>query len=304
MTRPGLTELTAFAAIATHRSFRRAADELGLSPSTLSHMIRSLEQRLGVRLFNRTTRSVAVTEAGERLATRLKPVLRDLEVALDDIDNFRRKPTGTVRINCGEIAARVLLTCVLPRFRTLYPDVHVDLVSQSKLVDIVAEGFDAGIRLAEALPSDMIAVPFGGNMRLVPVASARYLKGRELPRAPDDLKKHDCIRQRLPSGKLYKWEFEKRGRELTVEVAGPVTLDNPDLVVSAAREGLGVAFVFEQLVQADVEAGRLVILLEDWCPRFSGMFLYYPGHRHVPPALRAFIDTIKMIVPSNTQGNS
>jgi DNA-binding transcriptional LysR family regulator len=297
MARPGLTELTAFAAIATHRSFRRAADDLGLSPSTLSHMIRSLEQRIGVRLFNRTTRSVAVTEAGERLAARLKPVLRELEVALDEVDDFRRKPTGTVRINCGEIAARALLTCVLPRFRTLYPDVRVDLVSEGRLVDIVAEGFDAGIRLAEALPSDMVAVPFGGNMRLVPVASPRYLQGRRLPRTPDDLKKHDCIRLRLPSGKLYKWEFEKRGQQLTVEVGGPVTLDNPDLMVTAAREGLGVAFVFEQLVRADVEAGRLVMLLEDWCPTFPGMFLYYPGHRHVPPALRVFIDTLRMTVP-------
>jgi DNA-binding transcriptional LysR family regulator len=291
--RPALSDLTAFAAIAAHRSFRKAADELGLSPSTLSHMMRALEARMGVRLLHRTTRSVATTEAGERLVTRLQPVLRDLDLALDEVEDFRVRPGGTLRINANDSAARLLLRSVVPQFLARYPEMSLDLVTEGRLVDIVAEGFDAGVRLGEAVPQDMIAVRLGGEVRFIAVASPAYLAGRRAPQTPDDLKHHACIRIRMPSGKLYRWEFEQHGQELTVEVPGALTLDNIDLMVDAAADGLGIAYVPDRSAQADLDAGRLVTVLNDWCPPIPGLYLYYPGHRLVPPGLRAFITVLK-----------
>jgi DNA-binding transcriptional LysR family regulator len=291
--RPALNDLTAFAAIAAHRSFRKAADELGLSPSTLSHMMRALEARMGVRLLHRTTRSVATTEAGERLVTRLQPVLRDLDLALDEVEDFRVRPGGTLRINANDSAARLLLRSVIPQFLARYPEMSLDLVTEGRLVDIVAEGFDAGVRLGEAVPQDMIAVCLGGEVRFIAVASPAYLAARPAPRTPDDLKDHACIRIRMPSGKLYRWEFEQHGQELTVEVPGALTLDNIDLMVDAAADGLGIAYVPDRSAQADLDAGRLVVVLDDWCPPIPGLYLYYPGHRLVPPGLRAFITVLK-----------
>jgi DNA-binding transcriptional LysR family regulator len=291
--RPEIADLTAFAAIAAHRSFRKAADELGVSPSTLSHLMRDLEQRLAVRLLHRTTRSVSPTEAGARLLERLRPVLRDLDLALEEVDSYRRRPGGTVRINSGEIGARLLLDTVIPAFRVAHPEVHVDLVADGTLSDIVAGGFDAGVRLLEAVPEDMIAVPFGGGARFVAVASKAYLSGRTRPKTPDDLKRHECIRFRMPSGKMYRWEFERRGRSIAVDVHGALTLDDVHLMAEAARRGLGVAFVAERVVRRYVAAGELEILLGDWSPEHPGLCLYYPGHRHVPPALRAFVDVLK-----------
>ncbi|MGH6894727.1 MAG: LysR family transcriptional regulator [Dongiaceae bacterium] len=295
MARPGLTELTAFAAIAAHRSFRKAADEIGMSPSTLSHMIRTVEQRIGVRLLHRTTRSVSTTEARERLLIRLRPALHDLDQALQEVDAFRDRPSGTLRINASEIAARVLLRSAVPQFRSRYPDMRLDLVTEGKLVDIVAEGFDAGVRLGESVPQDMVSVPFGGEARFVAVASPAYLKGRDPPLTPDELRAHDCIRFRLPSGKIYRWEFEKHGQELAIDVTGSLTLDHVDLMAEAAIDGLGIAFVPERSARPYVEDRRLVSLLDDWCPTIPGLFLYYPGHRHVPPGLRAFIDVLKSV---------
>jgi DNA-binding transcriptional LysR family regulator len=293
MARPGLTELTAFAAIAAHRSFRKAADEIGMSPSTLSHVMRSLEQRMGVRLLHRTTRSVATTEAGERLLARLQPVLRDLDQALEEVDAFRGRPSGVLRINAAEGAARILLRSVVPDFLARYPEMRLDLVTEGRLVDIVAQGFDAGVRLGEAVPQDMIAVRFGGETRFVAVASPAYLKGRALPRTPADLGAHNCIGVRLPSGKLYRWEFEKHGQELAADVAGSLILDHIELMTESAADGLGVAFVPERSARPYIAAGKIVAFLEDWCPTIPGLFLYYPGHRHVPPGLRAFIDILK-----------
>jgi DNA-binding transcriptional LysR family regulator len=293
--KPSLGDLTALAAIAAHRSFRKAADELGLKPSTLSHMMRVLEQNLGVRLLNRTTRSVAPTEAGERLVGRLQPVLRDLDAALQEVDDFRGRPSGTLRINAHEAVARLLMRSVVPTFLARHPEMALDLVTEGKLIDIVAAGFDAGIRLGEAVPQDMIAVRFGGETRFVTVASPVYMKTRKPPRTPDDLKDHNCIRLRMPSGKLYRWEFEKHGQEMAIDVPGVLTLDNIELMTQAAMDGLGIAYVPAHSAQSHLDSGRLVTVLDDWCPSIPGLFIYYPGHRHVPPGLRAFIDVVKEI---------
>jgi DNA-binding transcriptional LysR family regulator len=293
--KPTLGDLTALAAIAAHRSFRKAADELGLSPSTLSHMMRVLEQNMGVRLLHRTTRSVSTTEAGERLVTRLQPVLRDLDSALQEVDAFRGRPSGTLRINANESAARMLVASVVPVFLARHPEMALDLVTDGRLIDIVAGGFDAGIRLGEAVPQDMVAVRFGGEARFLAVASPAYLQGRAALQTPDDLKDHACIRFRLPSGKLYRWEFEKHGQEMAIDVPGVLTLDHVELMIEAAAGGLGIAYASDKSARPYLESGELVSVLDDWCPSIPGLFLYYPGHRHVPPGLRAFIDVLKEV---------
>ncbi len=290
---PGLGDLTAFAAIVAHRSFRKAADELGLSPSTLSHMMRALEARLGVRLLHRTTRSVSPTEAGEQLAAHLTPILRDLDGVLAGVTAFQGRPAGRLRINASEPAARLLLRSVVPVFLRRCPEMSLDLVTEGRLVDIVAEGFDAGVRLGEAVPKDMIAVRFGGSVRFVVVAAPQYLAGHEPPQTPDDLQRHACIRVRLPSGKPYRWEFEQHGQELTLDVPGPLTLDHPELMLEAAAAGLGIAYVADRSALPYIESGTLVTVLDDWCPLIPGLFLYYPGRRHVPPGLRVFMDVLR-----------
>jgi DNA-binding transcriptional LysR family regulator len=290
--RPTLDDLNAFAAIVTHRSFRKAAGELGLSPSTLSHMMRNMEARMGVRLLHRTTRSVAATEAGEMLLDRLKPVLRDLDLALDAVGEFGGQPSGTLRINASEIAARVLLNAAIPLFLERYPEISLDIVTENRLVDIVGEGFDAGIRLRESVPLDMIAVEFGGEARFLAIASSAYLKDHKQPKTPEDLKRHRCIRLRMPSGKLYRWEFEKHGQEVTIEVSGPLTLDHVELMAEAAVKGLGIAYVPERVARPYLASGDLISVLDDWCPSIPGLCLYYPGHRHVPQSLRAFISVL------------
>ncbi len=295
MAKPTLGDLTAFVAIVAHRSFRKAADELGLQPSTLSHMMRTLEAGMGVRLLHRTTRSVSATEAGERLAVRLRPLLLDLGLALDEVEAFRSLPSGTIRINASEIAARLLLQSVVPTFLARYPEMSLDLVTEGKLIDVVAESFDAGVRLGEAVPQDMIAVRFGGEARFVAVASPTYLAGRGPPRTPDDLKGHACIRFRLRSGKLFRWEFGKHGQELAIDVPGALTLDHVELMAEAAADGLGIAYVPERSARPYIERGTLVTVMEDWCPWIPGLFLYYSSHRYVRPGLRAFIDVLKEV---------
>ena len=293
MTKPTLADLTAFSAVSTHRSFRRAADALGVSRSSLSHAMLGLERQLGVRLLNRTTRSVAPTEAGEALLARIAPVLRDLDEALDQVADARGNPSGTLRINANEGAARILLKTVVPCFLERYPGMALDLVAEGRLVDIVELGFDAGVRLEESVPRDMVAVRIGGDLRFVVVAAPAYLAGRKPLATPDDLLDHVCIRQRLPSGKRYRWEFARRGQEVSIDVPGALTLDNNGLMVEAAADGLGLAYVPESIARKSLDDGRLVIVLEDWCPFIPGLCLYYPGHRHVPAGLRAFIDVLK-----------
>ncbi|MDP2697563.1 MAG: LysR family transcriptional regulator [Thalassospira sp.] len=296
MNQPTLNDLHFFIAVADHRSFRRAADNLGVAPSTLSHALRGLEKNLGVRLLNRTTRSVSLTEAGERLLARLRPALLGLDDAMTSVESFRTGgPSGTVRINAPEGAAHILMRHVVPEMRVRYPDVSVDLVTDGRLVDIVDGGFDAGIRLGETVPLDMIAVRFGPSFRFVAVAAPDYFKDKPRPVTPDDLHHHSCIRQRFPSGKIYHWDFEKQGQEIRIDVPGSLTLDRHDLMINAARRGLGIAYVPAFYTTGSIERGELVTVLDDWLPEIPGMFLYYPDHRRVPPPLRAFIDTMKSL---------
>jgi DNA-binding transcriptional LysR family regulator len=293
MLHTGLFELNAVAAISAHRSFRAAATELGISPSALSHAVAGLEKRLGVRLINRTTRSVSLSEAGERFLARVSPALREIAGALEDVNEFRDTPTGTLRINLKERAAHQILRPVVANFLRRYPDMNVELTLEGRHIDIVAEGFDAGIRLAEAVPQDMVAIPCGPDSRFVVVGASDYLARASRPRSPSDLVNHECIRRRMPGGKLYRWEFERRGEEIAVDVPGRLTLDNDNLMVEAALEGLGLAFVSDFWVTEHLAAGTLQAVLEDWTPPFPGLRLYYPAHRHMTAGLRAFIDMLR-----------
>lgn len=291
--KPSLADLDAFAVVAAERSFRRAADLIGISRSALSHRMRHLEEQLDVRLLHRTTRSVTLTDTGSRFLARITPTLRELDATLDTLAEDRGEPSGQLRINASKGAARLLLAHAVPTYLSQYPAVELDLVSEGRLVDIVEQGFDAGVRLGEAVPQDMIAVKLGGDMRFLAVASPDYLNRFGTPSVPDDLHKHRCIRQRLPSGKRYRWEFERRGQEVAIDVPGTLTLDDNDLMVEAAADGLGIAFVPELVARDRLASGRLVALLEAWSPPYPGLVLYYPGHRYVPVALRAFIDLLK-----------
>jgi DNA-binding transcriptional LysR family regulator len=295
--RPSLAELISFATVAAHKSFRKAAEELRVSPSTLSHTIRTLETRLGVRLLHRTTRSVAMTEAGQALLSRVQPLVKELDAALGDVDNFRSKPSGTLRINSTLIGVRLLLQLAVPTFLARCPQMRLDLVTEGRLVDIVAEGFDAGIRLAQSVPQDMVAVAFGGTSRFVAVAAPAYLKKHGVPRAPLDLLQHSCIRYRMRNGRIYHWEFERRGHSVDVDVRGQLTLDEDRLMIDAAIEGVGIAFVPERAASEAIASRKLSVVLDDWCPRFPGLCLYYPGHRQVPAGLRAFVDVLKEVAP-------
>jgi DNA-binding transcriptional LysR family regulator len=268
-------------------------DELDMASSTISHMMSGLEARLGTRLLNSTTRSVLPTPAGERLVSRLIPILHELEDTLAEVDAARERPSGLLRLTASETVSMLLVQTVIPTFLKQYPDMVVDLVAQAAFVDIVAEGFDAGFRLGEALPLDMVAVRFGGQSRMLAVASSAYLEGRERPRTPDDLAQHLCIRSRTPNGRPYKWEFEHAGHAIAIDVPGILTLNRTELMMEAALGGLGIAFVPQRLALPHLEKGALVALLDEWCPDYAGLFLYYPGRRHVPAGLRAFIDVLK-----------
>jgi len=293
MNKPTLAELRAFMAIAEHGSFRRAADLLGITRSSLSHVMRGLEDRLGARLLHRTTRSVSLTETGERLLKRIDPLMSGLDAALEDVAGEQGRLTGELRINGSEGAIRLLLRNIVPEFMTRYPGVTLDLVAEGKLVDIVGQGFDAGIRLGEAVPRDMIAVRLSPDLRFLAVASPDYLAVYPAPETPDDLARHQCLRQRLPSGKRYRWEFQKRAEEVAIDVPGNLTLDNTQLMVEAAEDGLGIAYVPEDYARIALKEGRLIAVLEDWCPPVSGLFLYFSGNRHVPAALRALIEMVR-----------
>lgn len=295
MPRPSINDLTAFVAVATHRSFRRAADELGMAPSTLSHAMRALEDRLGVRLLNRTTRSVSPTEAGFRLLERLQSALASLDDALVSVAAFQGsgKVAGTVRINAPPLGVALLVRDVLPRMAERFPDVTVDLVAEGRLVDIVAGGFDAGLRLGDTIPRDMIAVRFGGPVGFVCVASPAYLKRAGMPKTPDDLMRHRCIRHRLPGSRLYRWEFERGKQALVIDPPGSVILDDDRLMVEAAIQGLGIAYVADAAAAAALKTKQLRQVLPDWMPAAETLAVYYPGHRAVPPALRAFLDVVQ-----------
>lgn len=307
MSTPKLTDLKAFLAVAEHRSFRRAADLLGLTRSALSHTIRGLEDALGASLLHRTTRSVSLTAAGERLLRRIDPLLRDLDTALEDVAGVPGQVQGRLRINGNDAAIALLLQRVVPAFLARYPGVDLDLVAEGRLVDIVEQGFDAGIRLGEALPQDMVAVRLGPDVRFLAVAAPGYLALHPAPQVPDDLAAHRCIRQRLPSGKRYRWEFTKHGQDVVIDVPGALTLDSSSLMVQAAQAGLGVAYVPESYARAAIDAKHLATVLEDWCPPMPGLFLYFPRNRHIPAGLRAFVDTLRELggdMPAGLSGTT
>ncbi len=286
----GPAELTTFLAIARHRSFRAASVELGVSASALSHALRNIEERLGLRLFNRTTRSVALTEAGERLFARISPAFRDIADALDDLNTFRGRPAGTLRLNSAKQSAQLVLLPAVAKFLRAYPEVKVELATDDALVDMVSAGFDAGVRFGETIAADMIAVPIGPRHRYAIVGSPDYFKDRKKPVTPHDLSTLPCIRFRFTSGNYYRWEFERGGIELAIEVDGPLTLNDQDLMLQAALDGLGLAYVFEAQAAELIKQKKLVRVLADWCPAYPGFFLYYPSRRQLPAVLRAFID--------------
>lgn len=293
MQKTGLIELNAVVAVAAARNFRAAAAELGMSTSALSHAVAALENRIGVRLFNRTTRSVSLTEAGEQFLGKIGPALKDISAAMEAATQARATPAGTLRINTSEGGARRILIPIVLEYVRRFPDVHVDIVSDGRMIDIVADSFDVGIRLIETVPQDMIAVPLKAEERFFVVGAPSYFEKHGRPQTPNDLLRHACLRLRLPSGTVYRWEFERHGEEIRLDVKGPMTLQSMDLMLEAAVGGAGLAYMTRQNVEVDLAAGRLTTVLEDWTPPFPGLCLYYSGHRHVPATLRAFLDVAR-----------
>jgi DNA-binding transcriptional LysR family regulator len=289
MKRAEFAELSSFAAVAERGNFTRAAAHLGVTPSALSQTIRRLEDRVGVRLLNRTTRSVAPSEAGKRLLARLLPTLDELDAAVADIAAVRDRPSGTLRINAPRIAAELVVAPMLAGFTAAYPDVTLELVVEDALVDIVAGGYDAGIRLGALVARDMIAVPVSGPLRTHAVATPAYLARAGRPRHPRDLLAHRCIVIRMPRGERYRWEFERDGKTLEIPVEGPVVTNNTSICLRAALDGVGIAFLFDLDLEPHLASGALEIVLESWSPPFPGLYLYYPSRRQAPPALRAFV---------------
>lgn len=290
---PPLNELYAFACVARHRSFRAAAQELGVSASALSHSLRQLEARLQVRLLHRTTRSVTATEAGEALLARLAPALGQIDSALEAVNDYRAQPQGLLRLNVPRTAAYLLLMPLLPGFLQRYPGIQLDVVCDDTLVDIVSAGFDAGMRFGETLAADMVAVPVGPPMRFAVIASPAYLAQHGTPQHPAELARHAGIRHRFGNGPLYAWELAKDGEALTVQPQGQLTLGEQPLMVEAAAAGLGIALVFEGYAAAALADGRVTRILADWCPAMPGLYLYYPSGRHLPQAMRLWIDYLK-----------
>jgi DNA-binding transcriptional LysR family regulator len=291
----GLMELEAVVAVARCRNFRAAAAELGRSRSGLSHTVATLEQRLGVRLFHRTTRNVALTEAGEQFVSSITSALNEIHTAVEVASSRRATPAGTVRIKTfGDVAKEMMAPIVL-QFLRRYREIKVDIVTNGRAVDIVADGFDAGVRVAYEVPQDMIAVPLSYEVRMAVVGSLAYFENRRKPLKPGDLSLHRCIRFRLPTGTVNAWRFERHGTAVTIDVEGPLTLDEPSLVLDAARAGVGLAYLRESTVAADLAHGRLVRVLEDWTQPFPGVCLYYPGRRNLPAGLRALVNLIREI---------
>jgi DNA-binding transcriptional LysR family regulator len=294
MARQRTDDLVAFLAVARERSFTRAAAQLGVSQSALSHTIRGLEERLGLPLLTRTTRSVAPTEAGERLVRTVGPRLEEIDTELAALTGLREKPAGTIRITTGEHSAEAILWPALAKLLPRYPDIKVELIVDYGLTDIVAERYDAGVRLGEQVAKDMIAVRIGPDFRMAVVGAPSYFAGRPRPKTPQDLTARDCINIRLPThGGIYAWEFEKRGRGLKVRVEGQLVFNNIALRLKAALAGLGLAYLPEDHVERHVADGRLIPVLADWCPPFSGYHLYYPSRRQPAPAFALLVEALR-----------
>lgn len=291
MLKENFNDLIAFLMVARERSFTKAAAQLGVSQSALSHAIRGLEERLALRLLTRTTRSVAPTEAGERLLNSIGPRLAEIESELNALGEMRDRPAGNIRITAGEHAVDAVLWPVLRTFLVDYPDINVEITVDNSLTDIVAGRFDAGIRLGEQVAKDMVAVRIGPDMRMVPVASPDYFARYGLPATPQALQNHRCINMRLPTlGGLYAWEFARDGREIKVRVEGQLTFNSLRQRIDAAQLGLGIAFVPEDTVAEPLADGRLQMALDDWCPPFPGYYLYYPSRRQHTTAFALLIE--------------
>ncbi|CAI0717653.1 LysR family transcriptional regulator [Serratia entomophila] len=294
MLKENFSDLIAFLMVARERSFTKAAAKLGVSQSALSHAIRGLEERLALRLLTRTTRSVAPTEAGERLVNSIGPHFAQIENELDALSEMRDRPAGNIRLTAGEHAVDSVLWPVLRSFLADYPDINVEITVDNTLTDIVAGRFDAGIRLGEQVAKDMVAVRIGPQMRMVPIASPAYFAQFGVPNGPQDLQNHRCINMRLPTmGGLYAWEFERDGREIKVRVDGQLTFNSLRQRIDAALFGLGIAFVPEDTVTQELASGRLRKVLEEWCPAFPGYYLYYPSRRQHTTAFALLVDALR-----------
>ncbi|MFD1985016.1 LysR family transcriptional regulator [Mesorhizobium newzealandense] len=294
MNRTHLSQLAVLATVAQCGSFRGAARELAIAPSAVSHAVSSLEARLGVRLLSRSTRSVAPTEEGAQLLERLRPALSEIDLALETAIEARDRPAGNLRLTVPRTAAQLTLAPRLGAFAQAFPDIVLEIVVEDRFTDVVEGGFDAGVRLGESLQRDMIAVRIGPSIRGAVVAALSYFETMPRPLHPRDLAGHRCVRFRFSSGVLYRWEFEKDGEELEIAVEGPLIVGEDRLNVEAAINGAGLTFVFEGYVSEAIADGRLVRVLEDWCPPFDGFFVYYPSRRQMRPALRAFVDFFKV----------
>ncbi|HEX9212126.1 MAG TPA: LysR family transcriptional regulator [Bradyrhizobium sp.] len=294
MARANINDLLAFLAVARERSFTRAAAQLGVSQSALSHTVRALEERLGLRLLTRTTRSVAPTEAGERLLRNVGPRFDEIDAELSALTALRETPAGTVRITTGEHAAQTILWPALAKLLPRYPDIKVELVVDYGLTDIVTERYDAGVRLGEQVDKDMIAVRIGPEMRMAVVGAPAYFAARGKPKQPQDLTEHNCINLRLPTyGGIYAWEFEKRGRAMKVRVDGQLVLNTNLLRMNAVLAGLGLAYIPEDIVKREIADGRLIRVLADWCAPFAGYHLYYPSRRQPAPAFAVLVEALR-----------
>jgi DNA-binding transcriptional LysR family regulator len=289
MDRLAVNDLEAVLSIARKGSFRAAAVDRGLSATALSHAIGKLEADLGVRLFNRTTRSVSLTEAGRLFVEQVGPTLQDMRSALESVRSRSETPSGTIRINAAPFAAREIMSPLVVEFLQRYPDMNIDIVTEGRLVDVVADGFDLGVRVAGLVPSDMIAVPLGRRQRYAVVGSPGYFERHGKPRVPPDLLRHICIRVRLPDGGLFRWRFEKDGEIAQLDVRGPIILDEGSLARIAVRESIGIGFFLEQDVLADIASGDLIRILDDWTPPSPGLCLYYPGRRNLSAGMKAFL---------------
>jgi DNA-binding transcriptional LysR family regulator len=294
VSRPNLNDLAAFVVVARERSFTRAAAQLGVSQSALSHTMRGLEERLGLRLLTRTTRSVTATDAGERLLATWAPRLEAIDAELADLGRLRERPAGEVRLTADEYSARAVLWPALRQLLPRYPEIAVEIVTDYGLTDIVAERYDAGVRLGGLVAKDMIAVPIAPDMRMIVIAAPAYLAGRPAPQTPQDLTGHSCINLRLPTyGGVYVWEFEKDGRELRVRVEGQLTFNSGDQILQAARDGFGLAYLPQGQVQPFVDRGELAEVLADWTPAYPGYHLYYPSRRQQTPAFAVVVEALR-----------
>jgi DNA-binding transcriptional LysR family regulator len=300
MDREDWGSLAAFAVVAEERSFTRAAARLSVSPSALSHTLRRLEEKLGVQLLARSTRSVSTTQAGEQLLARLNPAINEISSAIEQLGETSGHPSGHIRISAPGEAARRVIAPALPKFVEAYPDIIVEVLIEQAFTNIVERRLDAGIRLGESLEKDVVAVPVSGPLRMAAIASPAYLKRHGVPKTPRDLRSHRCINLRLPAaGTIYKWEFERGAEKMDIAVDGPLIFDAGGMVVDAALAGVGLGFVLEDRALDYFKSGALVRVLADWCPPFPGFYLYYPGRRQVSPALAAFIDAVR--VPSHVK---